>query len=262
MKSKKRISSITILKVICMITLLMFPMMSFWGNYMAKSLHYDDIIDNFEFGYVLAVEKDVEYPFLYHSSSWEFSKKLYETDEQIETLSDLEKNAENVALVTMKDYEVSGEGLLAKFVVEEVIKSKIIKKQDTIQIYDMVYSIDKQEEMIEDVERVRVKVNYVSGNLPLKKDEKYLVFFEKAINPADKNTYMYSSLRYGNFRIDENPIIQDNFDIWENQEIADSKGLKEIIQYDMLYFPSEEIDAKELKLYKEAYEKFKEYATN
>ena len=109
-----------------------------------------------------------------------------------------------------------------------------------------------------------------TGNLNSSQEGKYEngvindinLFFEKAINPADKNTYMYSSLRYGNFRIDENPIIQDNFDIWENQEIADSKGLKEIIQYDLLYFPSEEIDAKELKLYKEAYEKFKEYVTN
>lgn len=244
----KKISSLTILKLGCVLMILAFPIFSIWGK---NQCHYIDI-DCFV--------ETVEYNPLNDEVSGHDAMVLdtiYPSEDEIQNLDDLINISEAVAIVEMNSYDFSGPDILASCKIVEVVKGNGIHKNEMIEIYDHTWVVS-----VGDVEETAVEgwVGYFKDNVPLQKKEKYIVFIQKAINPIKEDTWMYSTYSYGNFRIKENPSIYEySYDL-ENKD--NNLTLVQASEYDLIYnadLGPIPINEKKVQLYKEIYHRFKDY---
>ena len=245
MKYFKRIRLLTILKVICILMIIAFPLVSLWGK---SQCHYIDLDHFFK---TAGYHPDNE---LVLGRDAQVLDMIYPSEDKIQNLDDLIEHSEVVAIVQMKSYEFSGPDILANCIVQKVIKGNSIKENESIEIYDHLYliSVSSAEE-----NRRLNWIQYFKDNVPLKKGDMYIVFINKAINPIKENTWMYSTYYYGNFRIKEVPSICEYSYDFEN--IENVLTLEKASEYDLIYnadLGPIPINEKKVQLYKEIYDRF------
>ncbi len=138
-------------------------------------------------------------------------------DEKIKDIKDLIGKSEYVLKVSVENEPVFyGNGIINKVQVLEIIKSnnKDIKVGEQLKVYDLIsfWSGDY--------------VNYYGGMTPLNSKNKYVIFLKKAEHANQKNTYIFSSIKYGHFNIS---VLEPN--ILKNY-VQGSLKVNEIMNYD------------------------------
>lgn len=234
MRKKHKLSSIQILRLLSISMILLFLIIAIWGKTTLSYINDDKLMESTMY----SIYKEEELPFYSNESDISF------LDKKETTLKQLIHNSEYVVIVRPNKYKVSGNGLLASVTVEKVIKGEELKENDVIQIYDMILYTN----INADLEGYK-SIEYVESNLPMKKKDQYIVFLQKAINPVEKGAYMYSSLRYGNFRITNQPNIYTAYDSYDKYIT-----LKDAMEYDVIC--TDDINEVELKLYQEIFDTY------
>lgn len=234
MHKKHKLSSIQILRLLSISMILLFLIIAIWGKTTLSYINDDKLMESTMY----SIYKEEELPFYSNESNISF------LDKKETTLKQLIHNSEHVVIVRPNKYKVSGNGLLASVTVEKVIKGEELKENDVIQIYDMILYTN----INADLEGYK-SIEYVESNLPMKKKDQYIVFLQKAINPVEKGAYMYSSLRYGNFRITNQPNIYTAYDSYDKYIT-----LKDAMEYDVIC--TDDINEVELKLYQEIFDTY------
>lgn len=107
-------------------------------------------------------------------------------DDDVEEVSDLETHSELIVKARLKDRKFVGNGVINVCDVQSVYKGEYVEK--TILIYDFVpfWSI---------------VTDYFEGAIPLHEGEDYVMFLNTAPNPNYEDTYIFTSIKYGHFRL-------------------------------------------------------------
>lgn len=197
------------LKISCLVILLAFGGLAIYGNVKIKHLDFQTYSNDTNVLYYIesTEEQLINYPYL--------SDIII--DDKINSYDDLLHYSANVLQVTVKEVDFAGNGLINKCFVTKVIKSDTIKSQDTIDIYSYISYISS------------LGVTYTDGSLPLKVGETYVVFIDKAPNPNIKDSYIFSSFKYGFFRLGEKPRYLVDFKQDDN-----NFSLKDAMNYDYI----------------------------
>lgn len=145
-------------------------------------------------------------------------KGTFIEDEEISDIKDLIEKSEYVLKVSVEDEPIFyGSGIINKVNVLEIIKGnndENIKVGKQLKVYDLVsfWTGDY--------------VNYYGGMTPLNYKNTYVIFIKKAEKANQRDTYIFSSIRYGYFNIsvEESNILIDY--------IQGSLTIDKIIDYD------------------------------
>ena len=188
--------------------LLAFGGLVIYGNLKIKHLDFQSYSnDENVLYYVESIDDQLKrYPYL----------KDMDNDDEIQSYNDLLQYSPNVLQVKINEVNFAGTELINSCQVTKVIKSDTIKSGDIIDIYSYNYYVSN------------FGVGYIDGSLPLRVGETYTVFIEQAPNPNVKDAYIFSSFKYGFFRLGENPRYLVNF----NAEIDFT--LKDAMSYDYI----------------------------
>lgn len=196
------------LRISCLGMLLAFGGLVIYGNLKIKHLDFQSYSnDENVLYYVESIDDQLKrYPYL----------KDMDNDDEIQSYNDLLQYSPNVLQVKINEVNFAGTELINSCQVTKVIKSDTIKSGDIIDIYSYNYYVSN------------FGVGYIDGSLPLRVGETYTVFIEQAPNPNVKDAYIFSSFKYGFFRLGENPRYLVNF----NAEIDFT--LKDAMSYDYI----------------------------
>lgn len=156
-------------------------------------------------------------------------------DDDISSLTTLEKNAQLIVKATLKDRIFIGNGVINVCDISSIYQGDYTEQ--TILIYDFVPFWD-------------VGVDYFEGAVPLQVDEEYLMFLNPAPNPSRKDTYIFASIAYGHFRLRENIRYDVAYDL-ENV-----KKVQELSTYDLVCFDDRKLPVF-MKLHDQVYRKYK-----
>jgi hypothetical protein len=196
---------IKILRIICLALLICFGGIVIFGKLKIKTIDYQNTIN--ESMYVIIDDYYDMYPNL---------TKIIVDDDQILNVNDLIQKSDYVLKVeTMDKIDFAGGSLINNCQVQKVIKGENLKQGDTIKVYDHMMGLNND------------SINYFAGAIPLKEKTEYIVFLKKAPNPNRKGTYIFSSVKYGSFRITDDLKIVTNY---ENYSLP----VNEVINYDYI----------------------------
>lgn len=192
------------LRIFCLCCLVLFAGLGFYGKNKFHGIEYLDIENNFK----------------YTTMSNQDFLKLY-PDTAIKMIND-QQVASMAQLVDQSDYilkvkntskkSIAGNGIINECEVLRTYKGKVKQK---INIYDMTYVIDQ------------TSVGYIEGSKPLIPLREYVVFLKKSKKVNVKNTYMFSSVHFGAFDVDDRNESINNYD-------NNSLTLKQTYSYDYI----------------------------
>ena len=144
-------------------------------------LNYDEYLENSMY-YLLPEE---QFRLMYHFEN------IY-IHSSIENIDDLMLKTETILVVTVQDEpEFIGNGIINHCKVEQVISGDELEEGDYVEIYDLIAWWKMS------------STAYLGGCTPLKSNDKYMVFLNKAPRPNKKDTYVYSSIPYGHIALDD-----------------------------------------------------------
>ncbi len=152
---------------------------------------------------------------IYNNKKFIKIKSVLIDDKKISNINELIENSDYVLRIKIeKDAIIYGYGIINQVKVLDVYKGKEIANGDSIKIYDLIsYWMGDY-------------VNYYGGLTPLNSDFEYIAFLKKAPRPNMKNTYIFSSAKYGHFNISVNTA-----NVLFDYKQADLY-IKEIMKYD------------------------------
>ncbi len=165
----------------------------------------------------------------------------YFIDENIKSIDDLKKYSDYILIVSNETEPfIRGNSIINDCIINKVIKGDNIFTGDHINIYDLVYSLNK------------LSTNYIGGNTPLKIGDRYIVFLKKTTSASINNAYVFSSVKYGRVSLNENRGILKDY------EYA-SASLEDITNYDFVFSKKagSEVDA-----YLKMVKKIRKYANS
>lgn len=196
------------LQIITLIILLVYGGLVVYGKSKIKHLEYDEYVATKSY---LTTEGENE--------TLEFAPYLKDIilDSKVNGYDDLFNNSPTVLKITVDSVNFAGEGMINNCTIKDVIKGDSLKEGDKISIYDYIYFISY------------VCPTYELGARPLKVGDTYVVFVDNAPNPNVDGSYIFTSFKYGSFRLKEQP----NYLVKENINEADLL-MKDAMEYDYL----------------------------
>ena len=138
---------------------------------------------------------------------------------------------EAILIIKVQDSpDFLGDGIINNCKIEQVIRGENLNEGDTIKIYDFIAWWKMSD------------TAYLGGSTPLRQNEKYIVFLNRAPNPNKKDTYIFSSIPYGHILLNKpiKTLIND-----ETSPLT----IKNAMNYQFV-FPTD-IDKNFVDLYKE-----------
>lgn len=234
---------IRILRILCIVIILSFFLIALIGENLRKSVNIEKYFNSTI--YQLETVGSASYLDYFP----EMNGYILE-GEAINNLEDLETNSSEILIVEMDKYKFSGPGLLSECKIKNVIKTSCdLHKGDNIKIYEYTHSFAGYSF---DTTYQNNYLLYFDGNIPLKYNDVYVVFLNSAPNPIEEGSFIYSTDRYGAFRITDAPKVLDNYDCFEDEQLS----LKEAAEYDVISVKLNEQDLKKISLFTEIYEKY------
>ena len=197
------------IKISCITVILPFVLLVVYGKNKVTSYNYEDYIINAEYSTTSDKNEMINFaPYL----------EDIIVDDKVNSYADLLKYSLYCFDVIVTDVEFSGEGLINYCTITNVIKGKNSKTGDSIAIYDLIFLLAESGTV------------YSEGARPLKINDTYRVFIDKAPNPIIKGAYIFNSFKYGSIRLNnEGP----NYLL--NQNLNEIKlSLKEAMEYDYI----------------------------
>lgn len=154
-------------------------------------------------------------------------------DEDVFELTDLEKNSDVIVKAKMKDRKFVGEGVINECEIMQVYKG--FDQKHTIFVYD-------------DVPWDEI-AHYFEGAVPLHEGDEYIMFLKPAPNANVKDSYIFTSVSYGHFRLkDDVKFLTYDMD----HKII----VQEASRYDHIAFDDRNLETFK-KLQGEVYKKYK-----
>lgn len=219
--------------------MLMFALSVIIGKSTIKHIDYEQYINNVKY---------FSMPIDYVHKEFKQSKELFIDDNEINNIEDLISKSEYVLRIkTISNPDFYGNGIINNVKILEVFKGnndENIKVGKEIKIYDLVSFWESD------------YVNYYGGITPLNSENEYIVFLNKATLANKKNTYIFSSIRYGHFNVtvtDANVLI--NY-------IQGSLTIREIMKFDYVETNCESSGYNTCDKYVEDYSLMKEQLLN
>ena len=155
------------------------------------------------------------------------------------SLDDLIKHSEYVLKVRVNGKEVLGEGILNHAIILNVIKGDL-KENNKIQFYDLVVLC-----------RPLISATYIAGTTPLEQKQEYYIFLKKPKFPNKKDTYIYSSLEYGYFKVDSATRILYDYNPYNESFFslnhAEKYDFISLVQDENYYFDMEKEEGVQLE---------------
>lgn len=213
---------IKLFKLICFIVICLFIISIFIGKKTMSHINYNDIISNAY--YFTNSTSDVNRQF-------NNAENILIDDNTIDNISDLFEQSNYVLKVSIEEDPIlyGDSGLINRVKIIDVLKgndNKKIKIGNTINVYDLIMSWGE------------TYIDYYGGMTPLNKNYQYVIFIKNAPFPNYKDTYIFSSIKYGHFVItipDTNILL--NY-------VQGSLHMKEIMKYDYVQINCDSISSK------------------
>lgn len=220
------------LRIICIITLILFIITAIIGNKFVKHIKYEEFSSTFYY---------FTLPTKYINKHLKKINHIFIDDSKINNINNLIDESDYVLRIRMNDNpKIVGNGIINNVKVSEVIKGEKIKLGDTIKIYDLINNL------------IGDYVEYFGGITPLNKENNYIVFLKKAPSPNIKDSYIFASIKYGHFNISN---LESN--VLTNYEQG-SLYVKDILKYDYIETNCETSGYHECDSFAENYSKLKE----
>lgn len=168
------------LRIFCLCCLVLFAGLGFYGKNKFHGIEYLDIENNFKY----TTTSNQDFLKLYPDTA----KKMI-NDQQVASMAQLVDQSDYILKVkNTSKKSIAGNGIINECEVLRTYKGKVKQK---INIYDMTYVIDQ------------TSVGYIEGSKPLIPLREYIVFLKKSKKVNVKNTYMFSSVHFGAFDVDD-----------------------------------------------------------
>lgn len=218
---KKNYNLIKLLKYCCVLLFLLYFLAIFIGKMQIKSVNYDEYISVSKY---FTMSSDSVY------RTFSRLKNVLINDDNVKKVDDLFDGSDYVLRVSVYDIPFFyGNGMINNLKVEDKLKGNDdILIGDKIKVYDLISSWNY------------FSINYYGGTTPLSSKYEYIIFIKEAPNPNVDDTYIFSSIRYGHFIIDDDVNILNDYN-------EGSLSMEEIMLYDYVCSEQEE-DCKSISL--------------
>lgn len=154
-------------------------------------------------------------------------------DADVSELSDLEKNSDVIVKAKMKDRKFVGEGVINECEIVQIYKG--FDQEQLISVYDDVPWNES--------------ANYFEGAVPLHESDEYIMFLKPARNANVEDSYIFTSVRYGHFRLKEDVKFL-------TYDMDHKINVQEASRYDYIAFDDRNLETFK-KLQNEVYTKYK-----
>ena len=198
---------VKILKVLCVLVLLLFVAISIIGK------------NNFEhITYLEYTKQSKYYPLENHYYDFFPKQKgFFIDDSKIKNKEQLINQSEYALIVKVeKENLIHGTSIINDCTIIDIIKGDKLSIGEKIKIYDVTYGWSPN------------STEYFGSMTPMKPSDSYFVFIKKAPSPTLKDSYVFSSLMYGHFKVDPNTTFLTNYTIEEPITI------EEAMEYDYI----------------------------
>lgn len=187
-------------------TFIIFLLVTIYGKISFSNLDYNNYLNSAR--YSLEEEYINYFPEM---------KDFLLDDESITSFEDLINKSESVLLIDVVDKPlINGKALINKCKVNQVIKGENFQIGSNILVYDLLFNIDKN------------NLAYFGGMTPLKVGNKYIIFIRKTENASVKNSYVFTSVKYGHFNLTDKSGILENYENY-------SLHINDIVNYDYIF---------------------------
>lgn len=203
------------LRFLCLLLILMFAFVAFSNRDKFEHINYSE--------YVLESKYFTDDSY---SLSFKEMKNILINDEEVRSASDLINKSKYALVVKVSENPTMiGDGIINNGVIISIIKGDKFKVGDPIKIYDLLYYWGVN------------STNYLGGSTPVRVGDTYVVFITDEIRPTVKNTYVFSSVKYGHFNVARDIGTYSNYDL-------SVSGLKlltisDAMNYDYVFTPSD-----------------------
>ena len=214
------------LRIACIVLLSSFIILFFYGKTKLEHLEYTEYSKSAKYGMEPA---DIA------GSDLETIENIID-DNKVSGLEYLIEHSAYVLKIKLNSSNFKGSGFINTCSIKEVIKGEYLSVGDTIAIYDNQFFWHI------------FSAIYYEGSKPLKVDDEYIVFLNKAPNPTVKGSYMFASVKYGSFRISDTTYILKNY-------IGEEITLLQAQEYDYIS-SGDSVDEFE-NIHRQVYETFK-----
>lgn len=196
---------IKILRVVCLLSILIFIFLGIYGSNKFINMNYDIEMKNPSYS-IYAYE---DYTLI--------ETKLMGViidDMKVTSIDDLINESKLILKIAVENKSTAGYGIINNCKVKEVYKGNY-KVNEHILIYDYVgYRLD-------------TSASYFEGSKPLNKNNEYVVFLKDAPAPNVEDTYILSSINFGSFPINKTNQYLTNYE-------SGSLKLSETYKYDYI----------------------------
>lgn len=224
-----------VLIYICFFIILLFVVAIIMGKCLIKHISYNQFA---------ASVKYFSVPIEYVYKEFKQNREIFIDDNEINSIEDLINESEYVLKIRVNgEPQFYGNGIINNVKILKVFKGekdKNIEEGKNLKIYDLIsyWSGDY--------------VNYYGGITPLNSKYEYIVFLNKTTAANQKNTYVFSSIKYGKFNISisDTNILTDY--------IQGSLTVKDIMEYEYVELKCESSGYSSCDKYVADYSKMKE----
>lgn len=154
------------------------------------------------------------------------------SDDDISDILDLEKKSDLILKANVKDRQFVGNGVINVCEVKALYQGDY--KEKTILIYDYI----------------EFWGDYYEGAVPLQIGEEYNMFLKPALNPNQKDTYIFTTISYGHFRLKEDVKSMTAYDNGQPMTV------QQLSHYDHVGLNDKKLNTFQ-KLQKQVYQKYK-----
>ncbi|RGC47746.1 hypothetical protein [Absiella sp. AM29-15] len=154
-------------------------------------------------------------------------------DDDVSDLTDIEKHSEVIVKAKMIDRKIAGKGVINECEITQVYKGYDVNQ--TISVYDDVLWNEN--------------ANYFEGAVPLHENEEYIMFLKPALNANTGDSYIFTSVSFGHFRLREN-VKYTAYDMDHKMSVQEACG------YDYIAYDAHNLEKFKM-LQNEAYTKYK-----
>lgn len=228
MKIKLRFILISIIILVASIICVLY------GRIKLKHVNYDEYIKSSKYTY-------------FSTNIYDFFPELENIiikDDEVNNAQDLINLSDYVLLIETFDKPMlHGKDIVNNCIIKKIIKGKGLNIGNKIQIYDLVMDWDMN------------STGYFPGFTPLKMGEQYIVFLKKAPKPTIKNTYLFSSIKFGHIITSKQSQYVLGYDI-QTLKLEDMFKIEEAQNYDYIFtkdYTDDDVKKYE-KIVKEIYE--------
>lgn len=211
--------------------------------YAEASFHnvdYDDYIKKSSYNFISNIESEVN-----DMGGMNYENDLglndFFIDEKITSIEDLKRLSDYILIIANNEQPTfKGNAVINNSTIIKVIKGEGLKKNDKIQIYDLLFHWDI------------IRTYYLGGNTPLQNGDEYIVFLRKPERASVSNAFVFNNVKYGRVSLLKERGILENYEY-------SASTVEEILNYDLVFLKNSD---KEIAEYKAMVKQIREFATD